>query len=227
MKKAKVHGIAIVHAFGVSAAQNQVRESRSDSLRKTKRARFGKCAGVTIFWRSRKIGAKGPLCYKSGRAPPWRIVSLKARSTVFYFDNRLNLGMTFLSGFSVKTRQKDEWLDITREVEKIVAASGVAEGLCVVFVPHTTAAVTVNECADADVPQDLRLALGAACPERPDFRHAEGNSAAHAKATLVGPSVTLIVSGGRLVLGTWQGLWFTEFDGPRARKVHVRVLGEG
>ena len=135
--------------------------------------------------------------------------------------------MTFLSSFSVTTHGKDEWLDITAEVEKIVAASGVTEGLCVVFVPHTTAAVTVNEDADSDVPRDLRLALAAACPDRREFRHAEGNSAAHAKTSLVGPSLTLIVSGGRLLRGTWQGLWFTEFDGPRTRKVHVRVLGEG
>ncbi|MCL1817441.1 MAG: secondary thiamine-phosphate synthase enzyme YjbQ, partial [Spirochaetaceae bacterium] len=134
--------------------------------------------------------------------------------------------MTFLSSFSVTTRQKDDWIAITREVEKIVAASGVAEGLCVVFVPHTTAAVTVNENADPDVARDLRVALNAACPDRGDFRHTEGNSAAHAKASLVGPSLALIVSGGRLLLGTWQGLWFTEFDGRRTRKVHVRVVGE-
>jgi len=134
--------------------------------------------------------------------------------------------MTFLSSFGVATRRKDDCIEITGEVEKIVAASGVAEGLCVVFVPHTTAAVTVNENADSDVPHDVLLALNAAAPNRPDFLHGEGNSAAHAKTSIVGPSLTLIVSGGRLLLGTWQGLWFTEFDGPRKRKVHVRVLGE-
>ena len=134
--------------------------------------------------------------------------------------------MTFLSSFSVTTHHKDEWIAITGEVQKIVTASGVTEGLCVVFVPHTTAAVTVNENADIDVPHDIILALNAAAPNRPEFLHGEGNSPAHTKTSLVGPSLTLIVSGGRLLLGTWQGLWFTEYDGPRKRKVHVRVWGE-
>ena len=134
--------------------------------------------------------------------------------------------MTHVSSFSVTTRRKDEWIDITAEVKKIVSTSGINEGICVVFVPHTTAAVTANENADQDVPHDLALALNAAAPNHSGFRHAEGNSPAHVKASLLGPSVTLIVSGGRLVLGTWQGLWFTEFDGPRTRTVHVRVLGD-
>jgi secondary thiamine-phosphate synthase enzyme len=134
--------------------------------------------------------------------------------------------MTGLASFSVTTRESSEWIDITGEVEKIVAASGVEEGICVVFVPHTTAAVTVNENADSDVPRDMILALNTVSPDRREFRHGEGNSAAHAKTTLVGPSVTLIVSGGRLLLGTWQGIWFNEYDGPRTRKVFVRVLGE-
>jgi secondary thiamine-phosphate synthase enzyme len=134
--------------------------------------------------------------------------------------------MTKLDGFNVRTQTQNEWLNITTEVEKIVAASGVGEGICVVFVPHTTAAVTVNENADPDVPRDVGLALGIISPDRREFRHGEGNSAAHTKTSLVGPSVTLIVSGGRLLLGTWQGIWFNEYDGPRTRKVHVRVLGE-
>jgi secondary thiamine-phosphate synthase enzyme len=86
--------------------------------------------------------------------------------------------------------------------------------------------VTVNENADPDVPRDMILALDAVSPDRRDFRHGEGNSAAHMKSSLVGPSVTIIVSGGRLLLGTWQGVWFNEYDGPRTRKVQVRVLGE-
>jgi secondary thiamine-phosphate synthase enzyme len=135
-------------------------------------------------------------------------------------------GMTALSIFSVQTRAKNEWRNITAEVQKIVAGSGVREGICSVFVPHTTAAVTVNENADPDVPRDMLAALNAISPDRADFRHAEGNSAAHAKTSLVGPSVTIIVCEGRLLLGTWQGIWFTEFDGPRTRKVYVRVLGE-
>ena len=134
--------------------------------------------------------------------------------------------MTRLSGFTVRTMRQNEWLNITAEVEHAVTASGVAEGICVVFVPHTTAAVTVNENADPDVPHDVGLALEHISPDRREFRHGEGNSAAHTKTSLVGPSLTLIVSGGRLLLGTWQGIWFTEYDGPRARKVHVRVMGE-
>jgi secondary thiamine-phosphate synthase enzyme len=134
--------------------------------------------------------------------------------------------MTALSVFGVQTRAKNEWRDVTAEVREIVAGSGVREGICVVFVPHTTAAVTINENADPDVPRDMLVALNAVSPDRADFRHAEGNSAAHAKTSLVGPSVTIIVSEGRLLLGTWQGIWFTEFDGPRTRKVYVRVLGE-
>jgi secondary thiamine-phosphate synthase enzyme len=134
--------------------------------------------------------------------------------------------MTKLSGFSVQTGKTNEWLNITSEVQKAVAASGVTEGICVVFVPHTTAAVTINENADPDVPHDVGLALNLISPDRREFLHSEGNSAAHTKTSLVGPSITLIVSGGRLLLGTWQGIWFNEFDGPRTRKVHVRIMGE-
>ena len=134
--------------------------------------------------------------------------------------------MTYLKEFSVRTTQQNQWINISAEVQKAVSASGVKEGLCVVFVPHTTAAVTVNESADSDVPHDINLALSAISPDRRDFRHGEGNSAAHTKTTLVGPSITLIVSGGKLLLGTWQGIWFNEYDGPRTRKVLVRILGE-
>ena len=134
--------------------------------------------------------------------------------------------MTTLSTFEVRTRGQTDWLDISADVKKAVAASGVQEGLCVVFVPHSTAAITVNENADSDVPKDVNLALNQISPDRREFRHSEGNSAAHTKTSLVGPSLTLIVTGGKLLLGTWQGIWFTEFDGPRTRKVHIRVIGE-
>jgi secondary thiamine-phosphate synthase enzyme len=134
--------------------------------------------------------------------------------------------MTSLVTFTVHTSHKDEWLNISGEVKKIVAASGVGEGICVVFAPHTTAAVTVNENADPDVPRDVLLALDAISPDRREFRHGEGNSAAHTKTSLVGPSITLIVTGGALLLGTWQGIWFNEYDGPRTRRIHVRVMGE-
>jgi len=134
--------------------------------------------------------------------------------------------MTFLSSFEVRSSGRNDWIDIGAQVRKAVASSGVTEGICVVFVPHTTAAVTVNENADSDVPRDLSFALDAISPDRPEFRHGEGNSAAHVKTSLVGPSLSLIVTEGRLLLGTWQGIWFSEYDGPRTRKVHVRVLGE-
>jgi len=134
--------------------------------------------------------------------------------------------MTALSDFSVRTGGHTDWINISGEVQKIVAASRVREGICVVFVPHTTAAVTVNENADPDVTHDVTLALNHISPDRREFRHGEGNSAAHTKTSLVGPSLTLIVTDGRLLLGTWQGIWFNEYDGPRTRKVCVRVMGE-
>jgi secondary thiamine-phosphate synthase enzyme len=134
--------------------------------------------------------------------------------------------MTNLSDFSVRSNGQTEWINITAGVQRAVASSGIQEGICVVFVPHTTAAVTVNENADPDVPRDVGFALNQISPDRREFRHGEGNSAAHTKTSLVGPSLTLIVSGGRLLLGTWQGVWFNEYDGPRSRKVLVRVLGE-
>jgi len=134
--------------------------------------------------------------------------------------------MTCLSGFSVRTSRQNEWLNVTGEVQRVVVSSGITEGICVVFIPHTTAAVTINENADPDVPHDVGLSLDRISPDRREFRHGEGNSAAHTKTSLVGPSITVIVSGGKLLLGTWQGIWFNEYDGPRTRKVHVRVMGE-
>ena len=134
--------------------------------------------------------------------------------------------MANLSTISVRTGGQTDWIDITPEVQKAVAASGVREGICVIFVPHTTAAVTINENADSDVPVDVNFALNMISPDRREFRHGEGNSAAHTKSSLIGPSLTLIVTNGKLLLGTWQGIWFTEYDGPRTRKVHVRIMGE-
>ena len=132
---------------------------------------------------------------------------------------------TALSFFNVRSGGETDWINITGEIQKAVAASGVREGICVVFVPHTTAAVTVNENADPDVPRDVNLALNMISPNRREFCHGEGNSDAHTKTSLVGPSLTLIVTDNRLLLGTWQGIWFNEYDGPRTRKVHVRVMG--
>jgi secondary thiamine-phosphate synthase enzyme len=105
-----------------------------------------------------------------------------------------------------------------------IAQSGVEEGLCVVYCPHTTAAITVNENADPDVKADLSVGLHAAFPDTPAFRHGEGNSAAHLKSSCLGASKTLIVTEGRPLLGTWQGVWFCEFDGPRTRHFLVKVM---
>ena len=134
--------------------------------------------------------------------------------------------MTKFSEFSVKTKSQNEWLNITRDVQAAVDASGISEGICVVFIPHTTAAVTINENADPDVQSDVTLSLNMISPDRREFRHSEGNSAAHTKTSLVGPSITLIVSRGKLLLGTWQSIFFNEFDGPRTRRVQVQVLGD-
>jgi secondary thiamine-phosphate synthase enzyme len=132
-----------------------------------------------------------------------------------------------LPSLAVSTRAAHELVEITAEVRAALARSGVAEGLVVVYVPHTTAGVTVQENADPDVRADLLLALENAVPPRPArgvFRHAEGNSDAHVKASLVGSSATVLVEGGELVLGTWQGIFLCEFDGPRKRTVHLRVI---
>ncbi len=126
--------------------------------------------------------------------------------------------------FEVRSRAREELIDVTRQVAEAIRASGMRSGICTVFVPHTTAAVTINENADPDVPRDLVLALARAIPNE-GFRHGEGNSDAHAKATLVGNSEAILVEGGAPALGTWQGIFFCEFDGPRTRQVWVKVMG--
>jgi secondary thiamine-phosphate synthase enzyme len=126
--------------------------------------------------------------------------------------------------FEVETKRRCQMVDVTAEVRRAVRASGVREGICLVWCPHTTAGVTVNENADPDVPADLLLGLERVVDARWPFRHAEGNSDAHLKSTLVGCSRTVAVAGGDLRLGTWQGIWFCEFDGPRRRRVEVTVI---
>ena len=116
------------------------------------------------------------------------------------------------------------FLSVTRQVTEAVAQSGVEEGVCVVYCPHTTAGITINEDADPDVKRDLLLAYDKAFPDRSEFHHFEGNSAAHAKTSAVGPSVSIPITGGRLALGRWQGIYFCEFDGPRQRRFFVQVL---
>lgn len=132
-----------------------------------------------------------------------------------------------LPAIQVSTRAKHELVDITATVRGAVRKAGVKEGIAVVFVPHTTAAVTIQENADPDVPTDVLLALENAVPEQPArgvYRHEEGNSPAHVKSSMFGSSVTIVIDGGELLLGTWQGVFFCEFDGPRKRTVHVKVV---
>ncbi|NIA13762.1 MAG: YjbQ family protein [Nitrospiraceae bacterium] len=126
--------------------------------------------------------------------------------------------------FSLDTQQHTAFINIDRQVQRIVAESGVDQGVCHVFIPHTTAGITINENADPDVVSDLIRTLDALVPWRADYDHAEGNTAAHLKASMLGFSQTVLIQGGRLVLGTWQSLYFCEFDGPRTRKVLVEVI---
>ena len=125
---------------------------------------------------------------------------------------------------AVKTHNRTELVDITAQVAKLAHESKVQSGLLTLFVPHTTAAVTINENADPSVQHDLLAELNRLIPFTGPYQHTEGNSAAHVKSTIVGPSLTLFIENGRLALGTWQGLFFCEFDGPRSRKVWVKII---
>jgi len=122
---------------------------------------------------------------------------------------------------SVKSRSRTELIDITHEVQAAARQAGIERGLCMIYVPHTTAAVTINENADPTVRADILKILNQVIPFEANYGHLEGNSAAHIKATLVGASELVALEGGQLQLGTWQGIFFCEFDGPRQRKVHL------
>ena len=128
-----------------------------------------------------------------------------------------------LSKFYISTPRTD-FYDITPKIREAIANSGIAEGIAVVYCPHTTAGITINENADPDVVPDLLLGLEKAFPDRAEFCHAEGNSSAHLKASVIGSSETIIVSNGKPVLGTWQGIYFCEFDPPRERTFFVKVV---
>ncbi|MDF1591001.1 MAG: secondary thiamine-phosphate synthase enzyme YjbQ [Desulfobacterales bacterium] len=128
------------------------------------------------------------------------------------------------TSITVKTKAKTELIDITAEIQHLVRSQGVADGLCMLYVPHTTAAVTINESADPSVRSDILMVLNKIVPWEAGYRHLEGNSAAHVKATLVGASEMIAIESGSLQLGTWQGIFFCEFDGPRTRKLHVRLF---
>jgi secondary thiamine-phosphate synthase enzyme len=125
---------------------------------------------------------------------------------------------------SVKTDRRMQLVDVTAQVQKAVSSSGVTGGICYLYVPHTTAAITINECADPDVARDLESALDRLIPLTGPYRHSEGNSDSHVKAVLVGTSQIIFLGGGKLRLGRWQGVFFCEFDGPRERRLLVKVV---
>lgn len=126
-----------------------------------------------------------------------------------------------MKSFSIRTQRHTQFLDITLEVQSAVFALGVKNGVITVFIPHTTAGITINENADPDVTADIAAALDKAVPWKADYSHSEGNAAAHVKASMMGSSVQVIVENGQLQLGTWQAIYFCEFDGPRTRTVWV------
>lgn len=127
---------------------------------------------------------------------------------------------------SLKTSRRTELVNITGEVSKRVAASGVATGTCHVYVPHTTAGVTINEGDDPDVARDIEATLDKLVPHGASYKHYEGNGDSHIKSTLVGVSQTVPIEGGRLVLGRWQAIFFCEFDGPRTREIHLKIQAD-
>ena len=127
---------------------------------------------------------------------------------------------------NVKTTAHTQMLDVTAQIQKAVTDSGVRDGICTVFVPHTTAAVTINENADPDVVRDFTTEINKIVPWEDGYHHMEGNSAAHLKSSMIGFSEQVIIEDGRLVLGVWQGIYFCEYDGPRSRKMMVKIQGD-
>ena len=126
--------------------------------------------------------------------------------------------------YTIRT-QREGFINVTSFLRESLEKSGVGDGICLAYCPHTTAGMTINENADPDVVRDLLFALDKTFPDRPEFRHMEGNSAAHLKASALGSSVTVPIENGQLVLGVWQGVYLCEFDGPRSRKLLVKILG--
>ncbi len=125
---------------------------------------------------------------------------------------------------NVKSRVRNEFIDITDKIQEAVKEEGVTSGICYIFVPHTTAGVTINEGADTSVQRDIQVAMSRLVPVESDYSHREGNADAHIKSTLVGTSTVVFVDDGKLILGTWQAIYFCEFDGPRHRRVAVKVI---
>lgn len=132
--------------------------------------------------------------------------------------------MSEIYTFGVRSGQHTAMIDITREVQNIVKNSGTRNGICTIFIPHTTAGITINENADPDVVRDFQMELNKIVPLSDEYHHSEGNSAAHIKSSMMGFSQTVIINEGRLLLGTWQGIYFMEFDGPRIRKVNLKII---
>ncbi len=127
---------------------------------------------------------------------------------------------------TIKTSQQCQLKEITDEIRGLIEHSDVVEGYALLFVPHTTAAVTINENADPDVTTDMLYGLSKLIPQKDDYRHLEGNSAAHIKCSLIGASETILIRNGKPLLGTWQGIYFCEFDGPRSRKLHIKIIAD-
>ncbi len=125
---------------------------------------------------------------------------------------------------TVKTHSRTEMIDVTGEVQALLAAQEFKNGLCMLYVPHTTAGITINESADPSVKRDILMVLNQMVPWEADYRHMEGNSPAHVKSSLMGPSQLVAVENGRMLLGTWQGIFFCEFDGPRTRKLQIHFV---
>jgi len=126
--------------------------------------------------------------------------------------------------FGVKTGQQTAMIDITREISNLVKESGVKSGICVICVPHTTAGITINENTDPAVIRDFMMEINKIIPMSDGYHHSEGNSAAHIKSSMMGFSQTIIIEDGHLLMGTWQGIYFLEYDGPRIRKIHVKIM---
>jgi secondary thiamine-phosphate synthase enzyme len=127
---------------------------------------------------------------------------------------------------SISTSQQTEFLDITGKVEEVISKAQVSDGLALVFIPHTTAGITINEGADPNVQEDILRMLNQMVPFKGPYRHGEGNSPAHIKSSLIGSSVSVMIENGRLILGRWQSLFFCEFDGPRTRKVLIKIISQ-
>lgn len=127
---------------------------------------------------------------------------------------------------AIKTNKRTVLLDITTEIEHLISKNGITDGICVIYCPHTTAGITINEAFDPSVQDDVVFAFNKMVPDYREFTHSEGNSDSHTKASIVGTSENIIISGGKIMLGRWQGIYFAEFDGPRTREVWIQIIGK-